>query len=1439
MIKKINILLVLLLLLVSVGAVGAADDANETIGSDETGLDEVTEVLTSDNNEDFSSQSNTYTINEGNYNTYFNDTGEANSNVKNGDTLQFEGHFTKKNFTFSTPVNVIGLNDNNLQNCVFTLYGGASGSNISSLNIANTINYHYGIFLNGASNCFITGCTINNKGTSSYTICIANNANYNNLSDNKLSTWGVREGYSSWSTPPVVVSGAHYNYIANNDISCGDVNGIYLSNFPGGPLKGGNSNFNMIYNNTIKYTVLPTSWAYGIQLMGLNNTAKSNKVIGAYMGIVGGMNSLIIDNMIINLTGADYNHAGIEIGGDAAISVSSNSIVRNNTIINAKIVSTGAGITVSDNCVVEDNYVEVTKSGIGIAPAGFDVIIKNNTIITESGAAISNSKGLINSVSNLTIIQNNIVSNSAVGIIIKKVSSKNMPKNIVIKFNTINNTNSISIDGADINASSFWDIDYNTIINKNSRVLTPEGVYDPSKFYYNYKGDSHNINPENYGEYIDNNGLILSSKIKDGDILYFSGEFSNKYIYVNKAVKITGNNPTFYNTTFRVSSGGVWIENLNIINNRSERINAWGFLIYQVTSVTIFNCTIDVYDPNAAYTIYVLESNEVDIINNTLSSEGNYLTYTILAHTVYDCNFSNNIIFTNGTGDVYKFEAEHCLEGSSVCVEGSTVCPEGSTVCPDGSSNPGSHVLKEVYRTYGILMVYSSDNVVSHNNVRVTSKLNQTYLLANSTNSIVGIDLYYNSHNNLFSENDVCVWGNDNYIYGMGVLGYYTTMLAPFGQGAENNKFINNNIRLNGNYCAEGIIIGSSSDNSVITGNIIDVTTSCVAYGITLEMSQKSDIQNNSLTLNSEIIYGIEAFQSSDNKMIDNNLVIDSNQAYGIVVSNGNFNEMVSNKIFIKINETSIIHNVTVKHSEQIKPGNAGVYLQAYSSNCSMDDNNITILKGYAVLLDEDAADNIISNNYLYCVNGTGNNAINRVENNTIKDNYANLVVGKFYDVNIKYLQNGTLTFKTDDVNLNGAKVEFIDLDGKIINVTEIYDGCASYSYDFEKLEPAQYEFYVKIYKENYKITTFANILEISDGDLIVYVNNVTGAVARNAQFTAIVKNILGSPVSGIKVEFYIIDEDVIIPDFSTSVITDKNGVATVSAILPKTYGDDSKVLVKIINPYHFNSISAIANLTAYWLTDTKIELNKNIYSNGNLATLKSVNGNILQNKEVIIKIGSATYYVTSDSNGIIKLPSMPRGDYIISVSFAGDNEFYSSKNTQKITVLPSIIENKDSSVYYGNTIKYKVRVRGADGSYASGVFVVLKVNGNTYKVKTDKNGYAVKALKLKTGSYTVTVEFNGDKISNKITFKPTLVAKNIVKKKAKKIKFSVKVVNKNGKAVKKKKVTFKVKGKKYTAKTNKKGVAIVTIKNLKIGKFTITSSYGGCTIKNTIKIKK
>ena len=1472
MTKKINFILVLLLLLVSVGAVSAADDLNDTIASDDGAvLDEVAsdDVLTSNNEEVLTS--NSHIITSSNYASYFNTKGDLiSSDVNDGDTIEIADNFENKKFNFQKSLNLVGREDVKLRNCMFTFSDGASGSSIANLTIFNTKETTYGIFLNGVSNCVITNCFINNTGASSYDICIANDANYNNVTDNTFSAYGMSYGHGTRSTPPVLISGAHYNYIANNQISCDDANGIYLSSFAGGPLKGGNSNFNFIYNNTIKYNVLPTSWAYGIQLMGENNIVKGNKIIGAYISISGGINSTIIENLIINATGADYNHPGVAIGGEGAIVCAANSTIRNNTILNSRILSTGGAIVVSDNSIVEDNYVQIKYgSGIGIKPQGSNVTIRNNTVFTDSGAGILNSKTQF---FNLYVIGNTITS-GGVGVLIQKLSSKKMPGNITVVNNYIKTPNQYAIDISQADASMYYYVKDNIIIG-SSMVRTPEGEYDPSQYDYEFKGKVYNITPENYGVYIDENGG-LNSNITDGDILNFSGVFSNKYIYLNSAVKLTGINPVFYNTTFRISSNGVWIENLKIINNLCERINAWGILIYQINAATVLNCTIDVTDTNAAYTIYILESSHVDIINNTLSSSGDYLTYTILANTIIDSRIINNTIFTNGTGKLYTFEPEHCIDGDEVCPDGNTVCPDGNSVCPDGSSvcpdgntvcpegdsvcpegssicsdgssAPGSHVLKEVYRTYGILMVYSSDNLVSGNKVRVTSKLNQTYPTFNSTNSIVGIDLYYNSHYNVFSDNEVYVWGNDNYIYGMGVLGYYTAMIAPEGQGAENNQFINNKITLNGSYFVTGLIVGSSSENTVLIGNVINAQSTNVSYGVTLEMSKQSVIENNNINLNSEIIYGIEIFGTesfnSDRNVINNNaLKLNAKQAYGIVLSISKYNTITSNMLFINItNDNFTLVNINSKNYDVIVGGNAGLYLRSYSTNNTVEDNNITITVGYAVIIDDVAINNVISNNYLYSGNGTGNDAVNSTANNIVKDNYIYLVDGTFSDVNIKYFENATFIFTTGDVNLDGARVEFIDDYGKVINIAIISDGKATFIYDFNGFDdftPASYIFSAKVYKENYKVTEFNNMVNIANGVLDVSVNDVVGAVARNAKFTAVVKNILGNGVSGLLVEFYALDDG--FPAYIGKVTTDINGNAVLTAEIPKIYGDNPQILAEISDPLYFESASGLGNLTANWLTDTSITVNSNVYSNGVLATLKDKNGKLLANKKVSVTINGKVYNLNTDSSGSIKMPVVSRGAYTISLSFAGDDTYYSSKNTAKVTVLPAISGNKNYAVFYGNTVKYSVRIKGTDGKYVgAGKVVTIKVNGQTYNVKTDKNGYATKALKLKAGSYTITAQYNGDKVLNKITFKPTLIAKNIVAKKAKKVKFTLKLVNKNGKVLKKKKVNFNIKGAKYKAFTNKKGIATVKVKNLNVGKHTITSSYGGCTVKNTIQIKK
>ena len=1458
MIKKINFILVLLLLLVSIGAVSAADDLNDTIASDDGAIleDVPSEDVVASNGEDIVS-TNSHTVNKSNYHDYFDaSTGELkDSSASEGDTINLEGDFSNLKFVFKKSINVVGKEDVRLSNCMFTFSDGASGSSISKLNIFNTKETTYGIFLNGVSYCTIHDCFINNTGASSYAVCIANSANYNNVTNNNLNAYGITYGHGTRSTPPLLVSGAHYNYIANNQIGCDDANAIYLSSYSGGPLKGGNSNFNLIYNNTVKYHVLPTSWSYGVQLMGLNNTVDSNRIIGAYRGVSSqGSGNKIINNWIINLTGADYNHPTIEVGGDIGIVGGTYSTIVNNTILNSKILASGAGISVLDHSTVENNHVQVIYRGTGIHPQGSDILIKNNKISTLSGAGI-----LYNSHSyNLTVIGNNITSQSGVGVLIQKLSSKRMPGNLTIVNNYIFTGNTYAIDARDADANSNNVIGPNTIPKNGGKVADPNGEYDPSRPVYNFNGTTYTVTPSNlYTDFLEENGAFKPN-ITDGDILNFEGEFHNEMIMVNKALKISGQNAIFYNTTFQISSDSVWLENLVIRNNESGRINCWGVVAYRVFGATIKNCDIEVTDPNAAYAIYVVESSNVDVLNNKLYSSGNYLTYTLLAHTVEDCNFVNNTIKTVGTGVVYALSGgETCIDGNCIdgncldgncldgncldgnCLDGNCLdgnCLDGNCLdgsCLDGSCFDGNHYVTGIFRTYGILMIYASGNNVTGNRVNVTSKLNRTLGTNQSTNSLVGIDLYYNSHDNTFSSNKVYVYGNDNYIYGMGVLGFTEGHNAPEGQGATNTRFINNQIRLEGTYFVEGFVIGQESTDTIITLNVVNMQSDCVAYGINLEKPQNSTITKNIFKLNSDVVYGIEAFNSNNNKINENNFEINAKLAYGFAIGNSVNNDIVKNKIIA--NGTG--EDISFNNHDVIPEGNAGIYLDSNSTDNNIKNNEITSKKGYAILLDDDAINNVIEDNYLDSELGIGDDGVNDASNNVVKNNYKYLVNGELQNIKINYLEDGTFVFTTADNALEGATVKFMDLDGNVVGEAIITNGEAKSEYSFADYTPASYAFSALVNKKYFRLTEFTALLKVENGDLDVVLYNTTGAMHRNAEFTAVIKNILGIGVEGITVEFYINDEGY--DNYVGKAISDGNGIASLIGEIPEIYDAYPIITAKIIDPDYFKSTSVNANLTAYKLVGTKLTVNKNVYPGGVLAILKDAKDNLLPNKLVSVKIGSKTFDLSTNSKGEIKLPVISKGSYSISVSFAGDSQYYDSKNTTKITVLPSIVESKSYSVYYGNTINYKVRVKGPDGKYGSGNVVTIKVNGQTYKVQTDKNGYATKSLKLKAGTYTITAEYNGDKVSNKLTFKPTLTAKNIAAKKAKKIKFSVKVVDKNGKAVKNKKVTFKIKGKKYTAKTNKKGIATASIKNLKAGKYSISSSYGGCTIKNTIKIKK
>ena len=223
-------------------------------------------------------------------------------------------------------------------------------------------------------------------------------------------------------------------------------------------------------------------------------------------------------------------------------------------------------------------------------------------------------------------------------------------------------------------------------------------------------------------------------------------------------------------------------------------------------------------------------------------------------------------------------------------------------------------------------------------------------------------------------------------------------------------------------------------------------------------------------------------------------------------------------------------------------------------------------------------------------------------------------------------------------------------------------------------------------------------------------------------------------------------------------------------------------------------------------------------------AKLTDEDGNPIANRTLTFTIKGKQYNATTDASGIAKInPLLAVGKYGVIISFPKADNATAVVNIVKRTTGQNLVMD------YLDGSKYKVRVIGDDGKpVGKGVVVQMTVNGVTYKVKTNKNGYAYLPIKLKPKTYTITSKYKADTLKKKITVKQTLKVKKTVKVKkyAKKLVLTATLKWSNGKAIKSKKVVFKFKGKFYKAKTNKKGVAKVTIKQKVINKLKKGKKY-------------
>ena len=244
-------------------------------------------------------------------------------------------------------------------------------------------------------------------------------------------------------------------------------------------------------------------------------------------------------------------------------------------------------------------------------------------------------------------------------------------------------------------------------------------------------------------------------------------------------------------------------------------------------------------------------------------------------------------------------------------------------------------------------------------------------------------------------------------------------------------------------------------------------------------------------------------------------------------------------------------------------------------------------------------------------------------------------------------------------------------------------------------------------------------------------------------------------------------------------------------------------------------------------------------------AVLTDANGRPLSGKALKLTIVGKTYTAITNDDGVAQWPiGLKPGIYPASVIFNGDADYNASNNASTSAEILSSLrldQNRDLVKDYHDDAKaFTVRALDKFGKpLGVGQYVKISVSTKTYTLKTDSKGIATLPINLYPGTYKITSEFAGCKVSNIITVKEVLSAYNRQYARASSYKFSATLKHSDGNAMSNQKLTFTINGKTYTAVTNAKGEATVIINQaLKAGKYTIQVKYIQHFITKSITIK-
>ncbi|MDO5810983.1 MAG: Ig-like domain repeat protein, partial [Methanobrevibacter sp.] len=231
----------------------------------------------------------------------------------------------------------------------------------------------------------------------------------------------------------------------------------------------------------------------------------------------------------------------------------------------------------------------------------------------------------------------------------------------------------------------------------------------------------------------------------------------------------------------------------------------------------------------------------------------------------------------------------------------------------------------------------------------------------------------------------------------------------------------------------------------------------------------------------------------------------------------------------------------------------------------------------------------------------------------------------------------------------------------------------------------------------------------------------------------------------------------------------------------------------------------------------------------------------------LLVDVDGEQYYAPLvNGSATIQTAPLAGGNHTVTVTYTGDDKYAGFSNTTNMTIDSNVTADTalDVPASSENTPTFSVNLP----SDATG-FLTVDVDGKKYAAVVENGKASISVPGLSEGNHNVTVIYSGDAkyptLTKDATVNVHIPVYKITQNKNINVVYSAKatykvLITKDGKAVGAgESVTIKYNGKTYTVKTDSKGYA--TFKpttKVKVKKYTITATYKGVTVKNTVKVK-